>query len=653
MKQHLASTDQKVAKLLTKLESNTGYVGFDTEIAGPLLRGQDFTNTSYAALLGVSLAFEDRECYYLPIRHKGPNATFMHLHQVMTALQPLALSRLVWAHNAQFDYMTMLQAGYDLKGLMCSKVAAWLSNGGSNGLGLKELAKKVLNRDSPPYDPAMAHQTGAEVLDYACQDALNTLELGQHYYPPIPEGEMYGVTYPDCDEETAGAYLWFYEECDFALTLAKMKLQGIALDRKKLAGIREEAREVAAGIQEKWDKLAPFISITSAAQLQTLFEEGTWVEHGYTAGGAFQTNKEAIKHQLVHGRGDGPLLAALRLDMQAVNKVVSTYTDGLIEEALQWRDKKLHPDLWHFGTVTGRLSSSHPNIQNQPAHGDWATRIRECFIPDPGMDFTSADYSQVELRYFADYCGGKLLQAFVEGKDLHEETADMMDVSRADGKTVNFGFLLYGGGPRKLAGLLGIDEAAARVKIDQLQAGYPEVEDFRSRVISTVRCRGPIPWCRTRAGRLRYIPELDPVGWEQRDIEGYTAAATAVCKKYNIPYHARAGWNSEFVWRRDDALFSRGKRLVVNYLVQGGSRDLLVLGMTELDRCISKVSYIYPSYSVVTTVHDEVLIQHPRASGEEARELLKRCLEGAGPKLGLKVPIVCEPKTGRNWSEVK
>ena len=95
-----------------------------------------------------------------------------------------------------------------------------------------------------------------------CDDQGQVLDDGTIFH--LREGE-----YRLCSQERH--YDWFLTECDFALTLAKMKLQGIALDRKKLAGIREEAREVAAGIQEKWDKLALFISITSAAQLQTLF----------------------------------------------------------------------------------------------------------------------------------------------------------------------------------------------------------------------------------------------------------------------------------------------------------------------------------------------------------------------------------------------
>jgi len=643
MKTTLVNTPLKLTGLLKKLDSYEGHIGFDTEVAGPLLRGQDFVNITYAALLGVSLAFEDEDCFYLPVRHKGSNISFSGLAQVMQQVQKRALGRTVWAHNAQFDHQVMCQAGYPLDGLMCSRVAAWLSSGHSNGHGLKELAERILHRVSPPFDPGIGHKTGQEVLEYACHDALNTLQLGLHYYPEIPDGEIMGVTYPDCDEKEAAARLWFYRECDFALLLGEMKLQGIRIDTEGLARIREEGNEELTTLSARWDKLAPFISITSAAQLQQLFEEGTWVEHGRTQTGAFSTGKEAIAHQLSHGRGDGPDLARIRIDYQAINKVVTTYTDGLIEEAQQWKDKKLHPDMWHFGTVTGRLSSSNPNIQNQPAHGEWAKKIRSCFIPDPGMEFTSADYSQVELRYFANYCKGNLLQAFVDGKDLHQVTADKLGVSRDVGKTVNFGFLLYGGGPKKMAGLLGIGTQEARDKIALLHSGYPEIEEFREMVIDTVSNRLPRPFCRTLAGRLRDIPELRPLQWQREDPDLYGKAATSIQNRYGRMHDSRL----------NQSIRKKGERLVVNYLVQGGSRDLLVLGMNDLRKRINKVSYIYPSYSIITTVHDEVLIQHPAGCGDEARTLLKSCLEMAGPKLGLTVPIIAEPKTGRTWSDVK
>ena len=618
----LANTDLKVNKLLDKLDGYEGSLGFDTEVAGPLLRGREFVNISYSTLLGLSVAFEDEECFYLPFRHKGNNISFMQLHQVCHRLQTHALARRMWAHNAAFDHQVMLREKYPMVGMLDSMVAAWLETGRNTGLGLKGLAAGLLGRQSPEYDPTIAFRSGAEVLEYACHDALNTLQIGLKLLPSL-----------DRD--------WFYEECDFTFVLAKMKLQGIAIDRDILRDIRESGYEELSKLQAKWDEKAPFTSITSSTQLQEFFEDGTWESVGRTAGGKHKTGKDAMHHNVIVAGSFGSELAQLRLDYQEISKVVSTYTDGLIEESLQWADKKLHPDLHHFGTVTGRLSSTNPNIQNQPAHGEWAKAVKSAYVPDPSMEFTSADYSQVELRYFANYTGGNLLDAFLMEKDLHQVTADLVGVDRQLGKTINFGFLLYGGGARKLAGLLDVSTADAERLLARLQEGYPEIERWRQRVLEGVSQRTPIPWCRTLVGRKRYIPELNPYEWERQDPSAFWKTFYATKKKYGIDSDRRVR----------DAIMSRGKRLVINYLVQGGSRDLLVFGMNTYQRRIADKKYV--DYSIVTTVHDEVLTQHPRGLGESARRLLKECLEGAGPRLGLRVPIVAEPKTGSSWMEVK
>jgi DNA polymerase-1 len=633
MKTVLANTPLKVGRLMRRLrkaiDEETGFVGFDTEAAGPLLQGRDFINISSSMLLGLSLAFEDDIAFYLPMRHKGNNASFMDLHNVSTRLQDLAGAGRLWAHNANFDHQMMIRAGYPLPGLRCSMLAAWLVLGQNKGVSLAALGAK-----GGAYDPAIMHSTGAECLEYACDDAVGTMNLANKFFPALRE---------------ANAVEWFDNECAFGRILAEMKLQGINLDRKKLVEIRRDADAIRTAAAQHWDELAPDVSITSPKQLQQLFAEGLWRTNKRTKTGAYSTDAETMKEQ-VDNDTPGAKLAQIRMDFQAVTKIVNTYTDGLIEEALQWADLKLHPDLFHLGTVTGRLSSSHPNIQNQPAHGEWSKQIKECFIPDPGMEFTSADYSQIELRYFADYCGGALLDAFIEGKDLHTETAESMGVDRDDGKRVNFGFLLYGGGPQKLARLVGKPESEGEGLLEGLQAKYPRVEQWRSHVVGVAKKRGPIPWVKTRAGRIRYIPELQPEQWKARDPDAYGALARHLVSKYKLgpdAYKPRFWGGRPQRSKVQSAIFSRGKRLVVNYLVQGGSRDLLLLAMVRFRELAPE------GFTLVTTVHDEILTQHPIGRGDEARTLLKDCMESVSPKLGLKVPVLAEPKTGASWAAVK
>ena len=638
MKTILANTPLKVKKLLGRLDrallEEKGFVGFDTEIEGPLLQGRDFVNRSYSALLGLSVAFQpEGEAFYMPLRHRGNNATFLDLHNVCERLAGLAAAGRLWAHNAEFDYGVMKRAGYPLEGLRCSRLAAWLITGKNKGLSLKLLAREVLGRVSPEYDPHIGKQTAAEVLEYACHDAVNTMELGNLYYKQLVARNLVE---------------WFDEECAFGRVLSDMHAHGINLDRKKLISIRNQAARQRAEVAAEWAKALPETSITSSKQLQSMFENGLWKTARRTRTGAYSTDAETMKEQIDRGT-PGARFAELRMRFQEVTKIVNTYTDGLIEEALQWADKRIHPDLFHLGTVTGRLSSSHPNIQNQPAHGEWAKDIKSCYIPDEGFEFTAADYSQVELRYFADYCKGSLLQAFLDDKDLHQETADGLGIDRAKGKTVNFGFLLYGGGPAKLARTVGRPEKEGEELQARLAAKYPSIEEWRRHVVKTASARGPVPYVRTRAGRVRYIPELHPEAWKARDPEAYMALARYLASKYSLgpdAFKPRFFGGQQRRSKVNSAIYSRGARLVVNYLVQGGSRDLLVLAMNRY-RCIAP-----EVFSLVTTVHDSILTQHPKGMGNEARKLLEECMTSVAPKLGLRVPIIAKAITSPTWAEV-
>lgn len=627
MRRKLVNTPKSEIEFLKYLSgaSDGQYVGFDTEVSAPLLRDRkSFINASYMSLLGISLAFEDEQCFYLPVRHKGNNVSFSTLRKAFRFLQATAKDGRLWAHNAKFDHQVMIREGFPFEGMLDSMVAAWLETGKHTGLGLKVLAKEILNRDSPEFFE-MDKKTGQEVLEYACHDALNTLQLGIHF----------------SKHWDAKRWSWFRTECRFAHSLAEMKLLGIGLDFEHLFQVAQDAEKRRDDLAREWDKECPEISISSSKQLQQLFEEGLWRTEKRTRTGMASTARDAMLYQ-IENNSPGAHLAQLRLDFQEVSKIVGTYTHGLIEEALQWQDRKLHPDLHHFGTVTGRLSSSHPNIQNQPSHGDWAPKIKQSYIPSRGCEFTSADYSQIELRYFADYCGGKLLDAFLEGKDLHQVTADALKVERSVGKTVNFGFLLYGGGPQKMADLLRCGYGEAKMKIEMLARGFPEIEEWRKFVIDTTLKRATIlPMVQTRAGRVRYIPELNPdVFMANLTTEQQEKMWADMAAKYDLD----ASMDRE---RLKKSIFSRGKRLVVNYLVQGGCRDILILGMDKYR------THAPDGFRLVTTVHDEVLTEHPIGKGAEAREFLKWALESVGDDLGLRVPLIAEPKTGKNWYEVK
>ena len=618
--------EKKFLDVLPTLVEDGKPIGYDVETVAPNLRNRrsDFGRILDASLIGFSVGTTTGRGWYIPVSHPKSNCSYDTIYKTLDHVAEWASQGLVWAHNAEYEHQVMQLFGRPLPGLRCSKVAAWLVTGKHTGIGLKQLAKEILGRHSPEYIRDMAMRPAAEVLQYAGHDAVNTVELGEYFLERMSDGMR----------------AWFETECKFGHLLAQIKAHGIGLDIDGLRKVEAMLQEDLETILEQWRKEVPNVSITSTKDLQQLFANGQWYTKTKTAGGAYSVTASTMNEQIAEGT-PGAHLAELRLEFQKKAKLRGTYTNGLIEEALQWPDRRLHPDLHHTGTVTGRLSSSNPNIQNQPSHGELAKAIKACYIPSPGCMFTSADYSQVELRYFADQCGGPLLEAFTQGKDLHQMTADALNIERALGKTINFGFLLYGGGPRKMADLLQCSMGQATNAIKRLNDKYPEIEAWRAYVLEEVRKRpAVVPYVDTVAGRRRYIPELK--------AEEYLAGMTLVeqrklwkdfTAKYNLGEYDRG--------KLVKMLESRGARLVVNTIVQGSCRDLLVAAMVRYWEKAPE------GFSLVTTVHDEVLTEHPIGMEEKGQGLLQWAMESVGPNFGLTVPLVAEPTSGMKWSELK
>lgn len=627
MKQRLVTTEARLDMLLRDIDKHDR-AGLDTEAVGPArrysqARANPFLNMGYAAIQGISIAFPNENVYYLPLRHKGPNAKWSWAEK---ALHELAETP-VWAHNVKFDAGLLEKEGFDITRLQWydSMLAAWLHFSRSEGIGLKKLAKELLDRESPEWEGSLVDKTAEQVKDYVCHDALNALQVGEYLWERLTLKQQNAL-----DEV----------ETPFAIELARMERDGIALDIEKLdRTMGDLAREAVAGSQEKWDALCPDISWSSAKDLQQLFEEGTLETQGTTKTGAHKTGKDVMKWNIKHGTEAQAELAQLILDLREASKVKGTYLDGFYEELRQWPDRRLHPELLQMGTRTGRLSSSNPNIQNQLSHGEYAPLLKQCYVSDPGWSFVSADYAQIELRLFAELAGGTLLQAFLDGADLHQRTADTLGISRDQGKTFNFGFLIYGGGPRKAAREFGWDEDDAQERLAAIAAEYPEAAAFREKVIGIVEQRGPVPYVQTKSGRRRLVPELQPLAWFHRDPEGYHKKAKYLAGQYGIDLN-----NSR---RINGAIRNSGERIAVNTIIQGSAADLAKTAMVEFARVVQR-----SAGKLVTMVHDEILCTAADEYAESVAKALKGCMEQAGPALGYKVPIIAEPAIGKSWYDV-
>jgi DNA polymerase-1 len=323
-----------------------------------------------------------------------------------------------------------------------------------------------------------------------------------------------------------------------------------------------------------------------------------------TASGVPSTDEEVLS-KLAE---DYPLPKVL-LEHRALAKLKSTYTDKL-PQMVDANTGRVHTHYGQAVAVTGRLSSSDPNLQNIPVRTQEGRRIREAFVAPPGHQILSADYSQIELRIMAHLSGDEgLLAAFGAGEDIHRATAaevfgvpvnEVTADQRRTAKVINFG-LIYGMSAYGLASNLGIERDAARLYIDRYFMRYPGVAKYMERTREQAKRHG---YVETVFGRRLWLPEI----------------------------------NSPNGPRRQGA-----ERAAINAPMQGTAADLIKLAMIAVQRWLHAQQ---AGSRLVMQVHDELVLEVPEAELELMRRELPRLMSGVA---ALKVPLLAEVGAGPNW----
>ena len=399
-------------------------------------------------------------------------------------------------------------------------------------------------------------------------------------------------------------------EMPTAPILAAMEAAGIGIDGDALKIISKEFAEQLNRLERECYELAGReFNLNSPTQLrELLFNELKLSAKGLkkTKSG-FSTDADTLeKLAAVH-----PMPRKL-IEYRTISKLKSTYADAL-SEVIRSGTGRIHT-TWHQALVaTGRVSSSDPNLQNIPTRSAEGRRIRRAFVPKPGCVFVSADYSQIDLRVLAHLSGDKtLVDAFNTGEDIHVRTAtEVLGVTpdkvnaeaRRLAKVINFG-IIYGMGPQRLAGELGIALAEAS---DYIKRYFERLPGVRAWLDETVRNARTTGYVTTMYGRRRYLPELNAQ-----------------------PGGARA----------------QAERIAINTPIQGTAADLIKLAMIRLDGVLRERGL---GTRMILQVHDELLLEAPKDEWREAAELAKREMEGVAE---LKIPLKVELKSGPNWAEM-
>ncbi len=399
-------------------------------------------------------------------------------------------------------------------------------------------------------------------------------------------------------------------EMPVASILAEMEAIGINIDGEALKTISKEFAEQMSGLERECYQLAGReFNLNSPNQLrEVLFNDLKLTSKGLkkTKSG-FSTDADTLeKLAAVH-----PLPRKL-IEYRTISKLKSTYADSL-SEVIHSGTGRIHT-TWNQAQVpTGRVSSHDPNLQNIPTRSEEGRRIRRAFIPAEGSLFVSADYSQIDLRVLAHLSGDQtLVDAFNRGEDIHVRTAtevlgitaDKVDAAgRRLAKVINFG-IIYGMGPQRLAGELGIALTEAS---DYIKRYFQRLPGVRAWLDETVRNARETGYVTTMYGRRRYLPELNAP-----------------------PGGARA----------------QAERIAINTPIQGTAADLIKLAMIRLDRVLRGRKL---EVRMILQVHDELLLEARKDQWKEAGEFAKREMEGVAE---LKIPLKVELKSGPNWAEM-
>ena len=294
-----------------------------------------------------------------------------------------------------------------------------------------------------------------------------------------------------------------------------------------------------------------------------------------------------------------------------MKKLLSTYVDAL-PQLINPRTGRIHTSFNQAVTATGRLSSSNPNLQNIPIRDEDGKEIRKAFIPDEGCEFFSADYSQIELRIMAHLSQDpNMIEAFVEGHDIHADTAakiykigidEVTSDMRRKAKTANFG-IIYGISAFGLAERMGVSRQEARELIDGYFATYPQIKAYMDKSIEVAREHG---YVETISHRKRYLPDINS---RNATTRGYA------------------------------------ERNAINAPIQGSAADIIKVAMARIYQRFQTYNL---KAKMILQVHDELNFSVPVAEKELVQKIVIEEMENAYP---MRVPLKADCGWGKNWLE--
>ena len=567
------------AKKVINSISKTVIVAFDTETTG--------VNQFEDKLVGFSFAFDETGGYYVPINHNQNTSLLFDNEQISEneakeLLEKLSECRLV-GHNFKFDkHIIFNNLGVNLPLFSDTMILAWLYNS-SESLSLDNLSYNLLKHKKIKFKSMVKSGENFSSVEideasiYAVEDVIATLKLYRFLIKNISSLMFKLAT--DL-------------EMPFSETLFEMEQTGIKVDLETLDNLETDFSEKITNIETEIYKLAgDTFNLNSPKQVGNILFDRLDIE---------TPKRKTDEVTLKSIKGNYPIIAKI-LEYRSLAKILSTYIKPL---KVLGQKGRIHTSFGQTGTVTGRLTSQNPNLQNIPV----GSGIRKIFVAKKGYSLLSLDYSQIELRFFAHFSEDEIMtKAFQNGEDIHSVVSEKLGVERGVAKTVNFG-LLYGMGAKKLSETLEISLVDSKEILDNYFKTFSNIHKFQTKIHQKVFVD---KFLETILGRRRYFH------YENQSSNRYQQVEASV------------------------------ERASFNTLFQGSSADLIKLAMLSIHNQIdSKESDV----QMLLQIHDELIFEIKDDKIDEYLTIFKTTMETA---LEISVPIVINAKVGKNWGEMK
>jgi DNA polymerase-1 len=561
-----------------------------------------------AELVGIAIATSPGEAAYIPVTHRYAGVPQqLPLENVLHRLKPWLedASKLKVGQNSKYDRHVFANYGITVRGVLHDTLLQAYVLESHQRHDMDALATRFLGAQGLLQYTDVAGKGAGQIpfdqvdvdraRDYSAEDADVTLQL-------------HGALWPRLDRDAKLKRIYSEIEIPVAGVLLTMERNGVLIDVQQLQKQTHELSQKMMELERKAHELAggPF-NLGSPKQLcDVLFNRLQLKTIKKTPTGAPSVDEEVLE-KLAE---DHPICAAL-LEHRSIAKLKGTYTEKL-PRMVHAKTGRVHTNYAQAVAVTGRLSSTDPNLQNIPVRTGEGRRIREAFVAPTGSKIMSADYSQIELRIMAHLSGdASLVSAFAKGEDVHRHTASEVFDTKAEevtseqrryAKVINFG-LIYGMSAFGLAQNLSIERSAAQSYMDKYFARYPGVAQYMERTRMEARDRG---YVETVFGRRLWLPDI----------------------------------HSKNMQRRQGA-----ERQAINAPMQGTAADLIKMAMIAVQDWIEREKL---ATKLVMQVHDELVFEVPENELDVVKPNVERLMSGVAT---LDVPLLVEAGVGDNWEK--